>query len=123
MKILNIEGRHLLVTGALAIACAASVAMQSMLSEAEAARILREKHMYLVHFMNDRYQVRFPPETEAVVYSGPPSEYVYSVPAPNGTSLFAVKRSLYLGGPDAPMDSLVRRPLEGNGGPEEDIST
>ena len=87
---------------------------------ADITKTLLEKRMYLVDLRNDGYWVTFPRERrEQIVYSGLADEYGYSVVAPDGASLFAVKLTREL----LPSAELVRRSLAGEGGPEETISS
>jgi hypothetical protein len=85
-------------------------------------RALRARHICLVDLRNHGYQIAFPPEKAVrVVYQNPRAEYLYSVIAPTGRSLFGITRTFY--GRTPPTDALVRRALGESVGPEESIAT
>jgi len=85
-------------------------------------RALRARHICLVDLRNHGYQIAFPPESVGwVAYKNPKAEYLYSVIAPNGRSLFGFTRTFY--GSTPPTDALVRRALGESVGPEENIAT
>jgi hypothetical protein len=75
-------------------------------------RTLRSQRMYLVDLRNDGYRLAFPQEGN-----------VRMDVAPNGRSLFAVKRVFDERGLEPPRDTLIRRSLEGVGGDEEIVSS
>jgi hypothetical protein len=85
-------------------------------------RALRARHICLVDLRNHGYQIAFPTESVGrVAYKNPKAEYLYSVIAPSGRSLFGFTRSFY--GSTPPTDALVRRALGESVGPEENIAT
>jgi len=89
----------------------------------EVERTLSGQRMYLVDLRNDGYRLAFPQQGNVRVdYKDLQSDYVYSVVAPNGRSLFAVRRVFDRRGLEPPRDTLIRRSLEGAGGDEEIIS-
>ena len=91
---------------------------------AQVERTLRSQRMYLVDLRNDGYRLAFPQEGNVRVdYKDLQSDYIYSVVAPNGRSLFAVRRVFDGRGLEPPRDILIRRSLVGAVGDEEIISS
>jgi len=80
--------------------------------------------MCLVDLRSDGYRISFPKEEHNRVSSNDRYDYIYSVVAPNGRSVFAVRRIYDSGLPSLIEDILVRRPLiTGTVGPEEIVNT
>lgn len=86
------------------------------------AEALRGKGLELIDLRNDGYSIAFPPSNNSWVrYPGVDVEYIYSTIAPDGLSLFAMKREF--GPVGLPRDTVLRRTLHDDVGPEELVLT
>jgi hypothetical protein len=99
------------------------LAVDAQVPAARIVHALREQQMYLVNLWNDGYRIAFPEEPNArVTYQGH-SVYLFSIIAPNGRSLFGVRRMFDEDGRTPPVDTLLRRGLDGPVAREEIVSS
>lgn len=110
-----VRGYHwrerLIVAAFLSVALAAQTPLDLI------SRRITEQRLCLADLRNYSYTIVFPRHEEESRYSGK-SEYLYSIVAPNGRSLFASRRELDRRGNVS--DTLIRRELRTSGaGPEE----
>jgi hypothetical protein len=85
-------------------------------------RVLWERKLFLVDVRNEGLAIVFPEEARKTIdYTRPDSEYVYSIVAPTGRALVAVRREFDPGAPS--KDTLIRREIGESIGPEEIIPT
>lgn len=84
-------------------------------------QILLEHKLGVADLRNEWLAIVFPEQLRSRIdYKRPESEYVYSVIAPTGGALFAVRRTFYQSSP--PKDTLVRRAIGASIGREEVIA-
>jgi hypothetical protein len=89
----------------------------------EILETIRHDGFYVVDLRNDLYQIVLPNEGQDHFEYGNGTSYVYSIIAPSGQSLFAVKRAFNAPG-TLLEDKLVRRTIGRHGaGPEEVVPT
>ncbi|HVP00541.1 MAG TPA: hypothetical protein VMT15_20855 [Bryobacteraceae bacterium] len=83
-------------------------------------QILLEHKLGVADLRNEWLAIVFPEQLRSrIEYQRPESEYVYSIIAPTGRALFAVRRTFYQSSP--PKDTLLRRVIGASIGREEVI--
>jgi hypothetical protein len=105
-------------------ACLCVLALQAQTRSLPLLQKLRKMRMHLVDLRNEGYQIAFPKEASGYLKYNDRFDYIYSAMAPNGRSLFAVRRVNDMRLPSMVEDTLLRRPVTPSGvGPEEVINS